>query len=247
MLSQRATVLRYYAVSVTVPDNTVHLQSYLKTVHVPEKKQHDSATDSTRHFVALEMTRLLSLAAHTSSSLATDNYRNLCIDFHQHKFCIDSLCVNYVLHGSAFRPHSHLAAFLDLFIGQCLTVAILCVASFTHIGVQCYLICTSLVKCWSWKHSMVMWWLLSRVWVTIDGFWIDERISTARDCTLQVSLTHSLTHYCQLPLLGSGFQKRTFSFLRVPELPEVSATSFSQQWLTQQLNLSSSLTHQLSH
>jgi hypothetical protein len=45
---QIATVIRYYyTVSVIVTNNTVHLQTYFKEVHVPEKKKHDSAKDST--------------------------------------------------------------------------------------------------------------------------------------------------------------------------------------------------------
>jgi hypothetical protein len=49
-----------------------------------------------------------------------------------------------------------------------------------------------------------------------------------------------------LPLFGSGFQRRTFPFLRVPELSPASATSFSQQQLTatEPQRLSNSLTHQ---
>jgi hypothetical protein len=35
-----------------------------------------------------------------------------------------------------------------------------------------------------------------------------------------------------LPLLGKGFQRRTFPFLWVPELSSVSDTSFEQQQLT---------------
>jgi hypothetical protein len=65
--------------------------------------------------------------------------------------------------------------------------------------------------------------------VTLDGFWIDDRIYW----TLWYSAwlhyyTHTLvsTVTSSMPLLGSGFQRRTFPFLWVPELFPASATSF---------------------
>jgi hypothetical protein len=50
-------------------------------------------------------------------------------------------------------------------------------------------------------------------------------------------------------LLGSGFERWTFLFLWVPELPSASAPSFSQQQLTttESQQLFNSLTEQLSH
>jgi hypothetical protein len=57
---------------------------------------------------------------------------------------------------------------------------------------------------------------------------------TALDYTLQFTITHTLvsTVTSSLPLLGSGFQQRTFSFFCVPERSPASATNFSQQQLT---------------
>jgi hypothetical protein len=61
--------------------------------------------------------------------------------------------------------------------------------------------------------------ILSRDWsVTIDGVWIDDRFiglfDTMRDYTLQFTITHTVsTVTSSLPLLGSGFQRRTFTFL----------------------------------
>jgi hypothetical protein len=51
---------------------------------------------------------------------------------------------------------------------------------------------------------------------------------TARDYTMQLTITHTLvpTVTSSLPLLGSGFQLRSFPFLRPNELPPASATSF---------------------
>jgi hypothetical protein len=84
------------------------------------------------------MTRRLSLAANTSSSFATDNWRNRCIDFREHKFCIDAQYVNRHLHAYAFQPSNvrtfMLAALLTLCSGQCLTVAAFCVLNFIHKG-----------------------------------------------------------------------------------------------------------------
>jgi hypothetical protein len=50
----------------------------------------------------------------------------------------------------------------------------------------------------------------------------------ASDYTLQFTVTHTLmpTVTSSLPLLSSGFQRRTFPFLWVP------ATNFSQQQVT---------------
>jgi hypothetical protein len=104
------------------------------------------------------------------------------------------------------------------------------------------------------------------------GWFSDLLVSdTARDYILQFSLTlslslslthtrtraHTHTHTkcpqsrLHRPLQGSGFQRRTFPFLWVPELSPASATSFSQQQLTrtepQQFSdwLTQSLTNQL--
>jgi hypothetical protein len=57
---------------------------------------------------------------------------------------------------------------------------------------------------------------------------------TAHDYTLQCTVTHKLvsTVTSTLPLLGIGFQRRTFPFLWVPELFPASATSFVWQQLT---------------
>jgi hypothetical protein len=65
-----------------------------------------------------------------------------------------------------------------------------------------------------------------------DGFGLMTRLialfDTARDYTLQFSTTHTLvpTVASSLLLLGSGFQRRTFSFLWFPELSPASASSF---------------------
>jgi hypothetical protein len=69
--------------------------------------------------------------------------------------------------------------------------------------------------------------VLSRDGATIDGSWTDNRIYTP-DYTLQFTVTHKLmsTVTSSLSLLGSGFQRRTFPFLWVPELSPVSAASF---------------------
>jgi hypothetical protein len=54
--------------------------------------------------------------------------------------------------------------------------------------------------------------------------------------TLQFTVAHAYTLVSRitpsLPLLGSGFQWRTFPALWIPELFQASATSFSQQQLT---------------
>jgi hypothetical protein len=52
---------------------------------------------------------------------------------------------------------------------------------------------------------------------------------TECDYTLQFTITHILvsTVTSSLPLLGSGFQRRIFPFLLVPNLSPASATSFS--------------------
>jgi hypothetical protein len=55
---------------------------------------------------------------------------------------------------------------------------------------------------------------------------------TARDYTLQYTVTHARIVTYSLPLLGSGFQGLMFPFLWVPELFTASDTSFSQQQLT---------------
>jgi hypothetical protein len=53
---------------------------------------------------------------------------------------------------------------------------------------------------------------------------------TASDYTLQYAVTHThtlvFTFTSSLPLLGSGFQWRTFPFVWFPELSPASATSF---------------------
>jgi hypothetical protein len=53
---------------------------------------------------------------------------------------------------------------------------------------------------------------------------------TARDYNITNTLMSTVTS--SLLLLGSGFQRRTFPFLWVPELSPASATSFSHQQLT---------------
>jgi hypothetical protein len=71
-----------------------------------------------------------------------------------------------------------------------------------------------------------------------------EHFDTARDYILQFTVTHTLVSAVTplVPLLGSGFQRRTFPFLWVPEILPASATSFSQQQLDW-LNRSSHVTH----
>jgi hypothetical protein len=68
---------------------------------------------------------------------------------------------------------------------------------------------------------------------------------TVRVTTLYNSLLQSRLHY---PLLGSGFQWRTFPFHWVPELSTASATSFPQQQLTTEpQQLSDSLINSVTH
>jgi hypothetical protein len=57
---------------------------------------------------------------------------------------------------------------------------------------------------------------------------------TASDYALQITVTHRLVFSVtsSLQLLGSGFQRRKFPFLWVPELSPALATSFLQQQLT---------------
>jgi hypothetical protein len=60
---------------------------------------------------------------------------------------------------------------------------------------------------------------------------------TARDYTLQFTTTHTLvsTVTSSLPLLGSGFQRRTFPFFWAPELSRSqlpASNSSSLQWLS---------------
>jgi hypothetical protein len=54
------------------------------------------------------------------------------------------------------------------------------------------------------------------------------RFDTAREYTLQLTITHTLvaTVTSSLPLLDSGFQRQTFLFIWVPELSPASAVSF---------------------
>jgi hypothetical protein len=54
---------------------------------------------------------------------------------------------------------------------------------------------------------------------------------TARDYTLQFTITHTLvsTVTSSLSLLGNRFQRQMFPFLYVSELSPASASSFSQQ------------------
>jgi hypothetical protein len=51
---------------------------------------------------------------------------------------------------------------------------------------------------------------------------------TARDDTSQFTITYTLvfTFTSSLPLLGDGFQRRTFPFIWVPELFSASVSSF---------------------
>jgi hypothetical protein len=71
--------------------------------------------------------------------------------------------------------------------------------------------------------------ILSRVWVTVDGVWIGNRIYWPRDYTLWITITHRLVFSVTVftALLGNGFQRRTFPFLWVLELSPSSATIFS--------------------
>jgi hypothetical protein len=87
-------------------------------------------------------------------------------------------------------------------------------------------------------------------WVTIGGIWICNCIYwTLTNPRLQVIITvflihtlyttiHYSTHFSLLSLLclhrssRNAFQRRTFLFLWLPELPPASGTSFTQQHLT---------------
>jgi hypothetical protein len=57
---------------------------------------------------------------------------------------------------------------------------------------------------------------------------------TARDYISRFTITPTLvsTVTSSLPMLGSGFHRRTFPLLWVPERSPASATSFEQQQLT---------------
>jgi hypothetical protein len=61
-----------------------------------------------------------------------------------------------------------------------------------------------------------------------------EVYDTMRDCVLHFTTAHTVvsTVTSSLPLFGSGFKRRTFPFLWVPEMSPASATSFSKQELT---------------
>jgi hypothetical protein len=73
--------------------------------------------------------------------------------------------------------------------------------------------------------------------VTINGFWTDAQVHRTLWYSAWLHFTvhyytHTHTHQypvtSSLPLLGSGFQRRTFPSLWVPELSPASVTSFSQ-------------------
>jgi hypothetical protein len=70
-------------------------------------------------------------------------------------------------------------------------------------------------------------WLQTEFGLVI-GFMEHLHFDTGCDYTLQFTITHILvsTVTSSLTLLGSGFQRRTFPFLLVPELPPASVTSF---------------------
>jgi hypothetical protein len=83
--------------------------------------------------------------------------------------------------------------------------------------------------------------MLSRDRVTLYEVWTGNLIYwtlwyITHDYALQVTVTHThkllSTVTSSQPLLGSGYQRRTFLFLWVPGLLPISATSFSEQQLT---------------
>jgi hypothetical protein len=75
------------------------------------------------------------------------------------------------------------------------------------------------VPCWILSNSKI----LSCVWVTIDGFWNNERIYWTVWYSAWLHLKFTVTITSSLPLLGSGFQRRTFPFLWVPQrVPDIS-------------------------
>jgi hypothetical protein len=78
------------------------------------------------------------------------------------------------------------------------------------------------------------------------GSWIGNRIYCTlgySDYALHFTITHTHTHtlvstvMSSLPLLGSGFQWRTFPFFWVPEISPASATRFSQLTTTDSLRV----------
>jgi hypothetical protein len=100
-----------------------------------------------------------------------------------------------------------------------------------------YLSCKSRKRDWDDSRSTHIY-ILSRVWVwLITGFGlVIGIIPHLYKPLLHKSIPHgivfSVSFSLHYPLLSSGFQCRTFPFLRVPELSSASATSFSQQQLT---------------
>jgi hypothetical protein len=93
--------------------------------------------------------------------------------------------------------------------------------------------------------------------VTTDGFWINDRSYwTFRYNAYLHYIVHYYTHThthtpvstatSSLPLLGSGFLRRTFPFLCVSELSTASATRFNSN-SSQRLNLNSPLTNPLTN
>jgi hypothetical protein len=106
---------------------------------------------------------------------------------------------------------------------------------------SCYLcVCVSPLLTYEWLNQslLILVYILSYDRVTIDWFWIDDRILL--DILIQRMTTFANHYHTQTSAHSHFFtavawyriQWRKFLFFWVPELSPVSATSYSQQLLT---------------